>query len=240
MESLAGTNRFPWSFRPVSRPFSGRLKVVETLWIRASEQLMALAGQVRDLEQVDFEIDAQRLQAAGQAARQAFARLEAQCLTLLAQEELRPTQRVLLAALLRNSSCFQNVLTCLQRLGTRMTVIRDQHPPLALMQLHELGSEALGMLGRSLEAFKSLDPSLARAVLDQETWAIYLTRTFHSRAARALFLDVDNLEWITECHSVVHHWEGIVASAKVMAHEVLRLHTEIPHSYSSSAQILVQ
>jgi len=190
---------------------------VETLWIRVSDQVMALAELVRDIEKGGYEVDSDRLEHAEQTARQAWARLETQCLTTLAQEELRPSQRILLAAILRNSSSFQNVLNCLQRLGIRMTVIRDEHPPLVLMQLHELGSEALGMLGRSLDAFRSLDPSLARAVLDQETWVIYLTRTFHSRATQALFLDVDNLEWITECHSVVHHWEGIVASAKVMA-----------------------
>ena len=76
MEGPADTHAgFPWSFRPVGRPFSGQVKVMETLWVRACDHLRAFAELVRSLEQVDFGVAAQHLDNAENMAQQAIARL---------------------------------------------------------------------------------------------------------------------------------------------------------------------
>jgi PhoU domain len=238
MTGLTITNhRFPWSFRPVSRPFSGRLKVLELLLAQVCVRLMALAEGVHEIERWESEVDLPRIQLAEREVGEAVTRLDAQCLRILAQPDLRPSQRLMVAYLLRGTVAVQEATDGFHELYKRLTVVHDQYSRTALLQSRDLGNEVLRMLGRSLEAFRNLDPALARAARDQETWIIYLTRNFQSRATQAILMDEVNLDWVTECHSVVHHWEGIVGSALNIAREVLRLQAPPPPAISTSIVI---
>lgn len=239
MEDRAATiQHFPWSFRHVSRPFSGKLKVLEMLLARTDDQLKALTGFVESIEKGGMEADFQKLWDIEKDARQAINRLDAQCLKALAREELRASQRVQVASILRCSGSLHNAVSCFHHLCAGLILIRDEYSQTAV--LHDLGSEALRMLSRAMEAFRTCDSSLAQAALEQEAWFIHLARSFHSRSIQSIFRDEDNLGWVTECHSVVHYWEGLVGSAMTIAREVMMLQTSASHSPPISAQLVVQ
>jgi len=127
--------QFSWSFRQVHRPFSGELKAHEMQLACVSDHLKTFSSLISALGQGHFEIDSGRLEMAKHDVWQALLRLDNQCLKTLAQDELLLPQRLTIASLLHCSGSFRNVVNCFQRLGERLIVIRDQHPPAALREL---------------------------------------------------------------------------------------------------------
>jgi len=226
METPASVaRRFPWSFRQANRPFPGKIKVLEAFLIHAASKLEALARLIRDLQEGEPS-GVQQLAAVTEAARVAILRLDAQCLNCLAIG-LRPSQRKIVASILRSLGAYRQAVNNANDLGRSLMLIHGLPSQAARLQLQKLGSETLNMFFHALEAFRTMDRSMARAVLEQETWTLHLARSFQSRSAQMIFQDERNLDWIAECHSVVHYWEGIVSSATVLAQEVLMLQAPI-------------